>query len=99
AAFTTLGWSAFNLLPVVPLDGGHLLETALPGTPAARQRLAAKVSIGIAAAGAVLAYKAGLPYAGLLAVLFAAQNLATLRQPVPSTEDEPAASSDERPAA
>jgi Zn-dependent protease len=99
AAFTTLGWSAFNLLPVVPLDGGHLLETALPGSPAARQRLAAKVSIGIAAAGAVLAYKAGLPYAGLLAVLFAAQNLATLRQPAPSAEEPPPAGAEEQPAA
>lgn len=84
AAFTTLGWSAFNLLPVVPLDGGHLLETALPGSPAARQRLAAKVSIAIAAGGAFLAYRAGLPYAALLAGLFAAQNLATLRQPAPT---------------
>ncbi|MDQ1515474.1 MAG: stage sporulation protein, partial [Actinomycetota bacterium] len=25
AAFTTLGWSALNLLPMLPLDGGHLL--------------------------------------------------------------------------
>jgi len=81
AAFTTLGWSALNLLPIVPLDGGHLLEVALPGTPAARQRLAAQLSIAIAAAGAVWAYQAGMPYAGLMAVLFAAQNLATLRRP------------------
>lgn len=83
AVFTTLGWSAFNLLPVMPLDGGHLLETALPGGPAARQRLAAKVSVAIAAAGGFLAYKTGLTYAALLAGLFAAQNVATLRQSVP----------------
>lgn len=81
AAFTALGWSALNLLLIVPLDGGHLLEVALPGTPAARQRLAAKLSIAIAVAGAAWAYQAGMPYAGLLAFLFAAQNLATLRQP------------------
>jgi len=36
AAFTTLGWSALNLLPMLPLDGGHLLEMALPGPPVAR---------------------------------------------------------------
>jgi Zn-dependent protease len=94
AAFTTLGWSAFNLLPVMPLDGGHLLETVLPGGPAARQRLAAKVSVAIAAAGGLLAYKAGLTYVGLLAVLFAAQNLATLRQPAAA-----GAEPEERPAA
>ena len=86
AAFTTLGWSALNLLPIVPLDGGHLLEAALPGTPASRRRLAAKLSIAIAAGAGVLAYQAGMPFAGLMAVLFAAQNLATLRQPVPPPE-------------
>ena len=80
AAFTTLGWSALNLLPIVPLDGGHLLEQALPGTPAARQRLAAQISIGLAAGGGFLAYQAGMPYAILLAVMFGAQNLAVLRQ-------------------
>jgi hypothetical protein len=31
----------------------------------------------------LLAYRAGLAYVGLMAVLFAAQNLAILRQPAP----------------
>jgi Zn-dependent protease len=83
AAFTTLGWSALNLLPIMPLDGGHLLELALPGTPVARQRLAAQLSIGLAVLAGVLAYKAGMTYAGLLAILFAAQNLAILKQTNP----------------
>jgi Zn-dependent protease len=83
AAFTTLGWSALNLLPIIPLDGGHLLELALPGTPLSRQRLAAQLSIAFAVAGGVLAYKAGMSYAGLLAILFAAQNLAILKQTNP----------------
>lgn len=80
AVFTTLGWSAFNLLPLLPLDGGHLLELALPGTPAARRRMAAQVSIAVAAAGGFLAYRAGMQYAALLALLFGAQNLAGLKQ-------------------
>ena len=84
AAFTTLGWSALNLLPIVPLDGGHLLELALPGTPAVRRRLAAQVSIALAVGAGVVAYKAGMPYGLLLAVLFAAQNLAVLKQPQPA---------------
>ena len=84
AAFTTLGWSALNLLPIVPLDGGHLLELVLPGTPAARRRLAAELSIGVAAAGGFFAYQAGMPYAILLALMFGAQNLAVLKeQPQP----------------
>ncbi len=83
AAFTTLGWSGLNLLPIVPLDGGHLLELALPGTPAARRRLAAQLSIGIAAAGGYVAYRAGMSYALLLALMFAAQNLAALKQAQP----------------
>jgi Zn-dependent protease len=80
AAFTTLGWSALNLLPIVPLDGGHLLELALPGAPAARRRMAAQISIGFAAAGGFVAYRAGMPFAMLLGLMFAAQNLAALKQ-------------------
>jgi Zn-dependent protease len=88
AAFTTLGWSALNLLPIVPLDGGHLLELVLPGTPAARRRLAAQLSIGVAAAGGFFAYQAGMPYAILLALMFGAQNLAVLKeQPQPRPAD------------
>jgi Ca2+/H+ antiporter len=40
------------------------------------------VSIAVAVVAAALAYRAGMPYGSLLAVLFAAQNLAVLRQPV-----------------
>jgi len=46
--FTTFGWSAFNLLPIVPLDGGHILTDLLPGDPVVRLRRAAYVSIVIA---------------------------------------------------
>jgi len=42
------------------------------------------VSIAVAAGGGVLAYRAGLQFTALLAVLFAAQNLAILRQPQPA---------------
>ena len=79
AAFTTLGWSALNLLPIVPLDGGHLLELALPGAPAVRQRKAAQVSIAIAAVAGVLAYRAGFQFSAVLALMFGAQNLAMLK--------------------
>jgi Zn-dependent protease len=86
AAFTTLGWSALNLLPMLPLDGGHLLELALPGTPAARLRLAAQLSIGVAVAAGYLATKNGMQYGMFLALMFGAQNLAILK----STKAQPA---------
>ena len=87
AAFTTLGWSALNLLPIVPLDGGHLLELALPGEAAARRATAARVSIAIAAVAGVLAYRAGYQFSAVLALMFGAQNLAMLR--TARTEPQP----------
>jgi len=86
AAFTTLGWSALNLLPMLPLDGGHLLELALPGTATARLRLAAQLSIGVAVVAGYLASKHGMQYGMFLALMFGAQNLAILK----STQASPA---------
>lgn len=45
--FTTFGWSVFNLMPVVPLDGGHIMTDLLPGDRLERRRRAAYVSIGV----------------------------------------------------
>ncbi len=50
ALFTTLGWSIFNLLPIVPLDGGHIMTDLIPGDPLVRRRRAALVSVVFAAA-------------------------------------------------
>jgi Zn-dependent protease len=47
--FVTAGWSVINLLPVVPLDGGRLLEQLLPGTAQDRARAAGMISIVSAA--------------------------------------------------
>ncbi|HYH48585.1 MAG TPA: hypothetical protein VEG38_03460, partial [Acidimicrobiia bacterium] len=78
--FTTAGWSVFNLLPILPLDGGHLLAAALPGRAAERQLKAARVSVVAAAAGAFLAYRTGWTYSILFAAMLGAQNLATIKQ-------------------
>jgi len=78
--FTTVGWSLFNLLPILPLDGGHLLVTALPGSVERRQLTAARVSVAFAAAGAVLAYRTGWTYSILFAAMLGAQNLATIKE-------------------
>jgi Zn-dependent protease len=42
--FVSIAWALFNLLPILPLDGGHVLE-AIVGRPTARY-----VSVGAAAA-------------------------------------------------
>ena len=55
AIFTTLGWSLFNLLPIVPLDGGQALRELLPGDPLTRARRASIVSIVLAVGLALVA--------------------------------------------
>jgi len=54
--FTTFGWSAFNLLPIVPLDGGHIMTDLIPGSRAVRSRRAAMVSIVFAIGVAAYLY-------------------------------------------
>jgi len=54
--FVTFGWSVLNLLPVLPLDGGHILTEVMPGSRHVRQRRAAVVSVVIAVAGAVFVW-------------------------------------------
>ena len=51
--FTTFGWSAFNLLPIVPLDGGHIMTDLIPGSVSVRRRRAALVSVVVATLAAV----------------------------------------------
>jgi Zn-dependent protease len=78
--FTTAGWSVFNLLPILPLDGGHLLVSALPGSAADRQLRAAKISIAVAGAAGLVAYRTGWTFSALFAVLLVGQNLAMIKR-------------------
>jgi stage IV sporulation protein FB len=78
--FTTAGWSIFNLLPILPLDGGHLLVSALPGSATQRQLKAARISMVVAGAGGLLAFKAGWSFSALFAALLIGQNLAQIKQ-------------------
>jgi Zn-dependent protease len=79
AIYTTLGWSALNLLPILPLDGGQTLRELLPGSPARREVRAATVSVVFAAVAAVLAYRAGLVFGALMAAFFLFSNVMTIR--------------------
>ncbi len=78
ALFTTFGWSAFNLLPIVPLDGGHIMTDLIPGDRQTRQRRAAIVSVVFAVAAAiwlVTAWGFGAIYGVFILGSMAMQNL------------------------
>ena len=60
AVLVTVGWSVFNLLPVLPLDGGHVVEELLGTVTRGGGFVASRVlSIVVAAAVAVVAGLAG----------------------------------------
>jgi Zn-dependent protease len=74
-----IGWSLLNLVPVLPLDGGQVLLAALDGASRDRGRRAAEiVSIAVAGALALVAVRAGLLFAGMLAGFLALLNVRSL---------------------
>ncbi|MCC6227175.1 MAG: hypothetical protein IT195_12330 [Microthrixaceae bacterium] len=74
--FVNLGWGLLNLLPVIPLDGGQVLER-LTGLllPSWRHIVPYVVGIAVSLAGLGLAWAEGYPIAVLLAGAFALLNL------------------------
>lgn len=73
-AFVNIWWSVANLLPILPLDGGHVADS-LFGRQVARY-----LSVGVGAAAAVYVYTQGFRWAGLFVALLAIWNLAELAQ-------------------
>ena len=69
--WVNFGWGLFNLLPVLPLDGGMVMQNLLPGDDLVRARRASMVSVAVllvaAAISLRLGFYFGLIYAGLLA--------------------------------
>lgn len=70
-AVVNLFWSAFNLLPMFPLDGGHLLlhTLALKWPPRVAARWAARVGIGVAIPVAAVGLWAGQIFIPIVAAL------------------------------
>ncbi len=84
--FVNLLWGAINLLPVLPFDGGHVLEHAL-GPSRFRWTLLISTFVGVAAA-AVFAVS-GWIWAALLFGMAAIGSLARWRSDVPVTRVDP----------
>jgi len=78
--WANLGWGLVNLLPVLPLDGGMVMEAVLPGDHERRRRLALGTSIPVSAALAGVFFSLQLPFAALLFAYFAYTSFQELRE-------------------
>jgi Zn-dependent protease len=78
--WTCLGWSVFNLLPIVPLDGGQAMRELLPGAPEVRARRAAMVSFVTALLAAGAAVYLGQTFVALFMGFFALSAVLELRR-------------------
>jgi len=85
--FANLAWGLFNLLPILPLDGGSALSAALDSVTGGRgRRPALMVSVVTAAGAGLVAFLYGQPFAGALAIYFCAGSATALKHG-PGDED------------
>lgn len=78
--FVNIAWGVFNLLPILPLDGGSALASLLRGiTKGGGRRAAHLISVLTAGALLLLALWTRQIWIALLAGLFAWQNIQSLR--------------------
>lgn len=76
-----LGYGLLNLVPLLPLDGGHVLQEVVDGVTGQRQHPATYVLGLLVAVGlGALAWTAGVPVLGLLLVWVAMSQLGRLRE-------------------
>lgn len=77
--FVNIGWSLLNLLPILPLDGGHVTRSVIDLLTEGRgERPARIVSIVVAGAFALWATSVDAVFAALLGMLFVAMNITEL---------------------
>ena len=79
--WATIAWGLFNLLPLIPLDGGQALSEILQhrmGADAGRLR-ARKISCVVGFAGLIAGFALDQMWAGLLCGIFAFDNLQRMR--------------------
>jgi hypothetical protein len=79
--WANVGWGLFNLLPLQPLDGGHLLASAVRARAGYRHERALHLIGIITAVGVVvLAVWWRTPWLGLFGLFFGAMNFEQLRR-------------------
>lgn len=78
--FLTIGLGVLNLLPILPLDGGQMLVTVLPGDEFTRYKIAAAVGVVVALGAGLLAYAAGWTLSIVLTGWLVVGNIMTLRE-------------------
>ena len=84
--FVTMAWGVFNLLPILPLDGGAVVASALEqATGGGGQRAARVISLVAAAALALVGIVVAQPYVAMVAAFFGLQNW----QALAGARDEP----------
>ena len=89
AVFVNVGWSIFNLVPVVPLDGGNAFRSFWALTKIGDAELVARfVSIPIAVALAIGMGVLRQPYIAILMLLYVAQNVSGIRVRLLTRGDE-----------
>jgi Zn-dependent protease len=76
--WVNLYWGAVNLLPILPLDGGNVVRSLLPGDGDTRERVAAGVSLAASVVLVVVLLRNDLAELVLLPLLLGAINVQAL---------------------
>lgn len=85
--YVNIVWGIFNLVPLLPLDGGNVFRSiAKHFSPSKGERVTRIVSLVIAVAGGIYALTGGQWWLLYLAALFGYQNFQALRGATPRAE-------------
>lgn len=88
--WVNLGWGVLNLLPMLPLDGGHVMSAVFDlFTKGNGMRPALFVSIAVAGLVGLLAISVGAVYGALLCALFIFGNIQALRASRQASRPDP----------
>jgi stage IV sporulation protein FB len=78
--WVNIGWGIFNLLPILPLDGGGMLAALLEGALGSRGLGVARwISVVVGVVCALVAIRLGMTWAALILGLFALNNFQAAR--------------------